>query len=58
MTSYDEKLEYFCIILCDDASTASATVANLPTNDDGVNALTNMENVVTVDSGQSGVKIN
>ena len=58
MISYDEKLENFCILLSDDASTASATLSNLPTNEDGVKALMNMENVETVNSGNTGVEIN
>ena len=45
-------------MLSDDASTASATLANLPTNEDGVKALMNMENVETVNGGNTGVKIN
>ena len=58
MIRYDEKLENFCILLSDDASTASATLANLPTNEDWVKALTNMQNVDTVNSGETGVEIN
>ena len=35
----EEKLENFCILLSDDAESCTATIANLPTNEDGINAL-------------------
>ena len=37
--SYDEKLENFCILLTDDDNNCTATIANLPTNQDGVKVL-------------------
>ena len=37
--SLEEKLENFCILLSDNAETCTTTIANLPTNEDGIKAL-------------------
>ena len=37
--SDEEKLENLCILLSDDAEESTATVANLPTNEDGMTVL-------------------
>ena len=39
--SIEEKLENFCILLSDNAEIRTATIANLPTNEDGFKALRN-----------------
>ena len=41
--SFEEQLENLCILLSDDAETCTATIANLPTNEDGVKVLTTNE---------------
>ena len=41
--SFEEKLENLCILLSYDAETCTATIANLPTNEDGVKVLTTNE---------------
>ena len=38
-TPFDEKLENLCILFSDDAESCTATIANLPTNAEGLNAL-------------------
>lgn len=37
--SYEDKLGNFCVLLTDDVEECSATIANLPTNEDGMKAL-------------------
>ena len=40
--TYEEKIENFCILLTDDVENCTATIANLPTNDDGMKAIASL----------------
>ena len=40
--SYEDKLGNFCVLLSDDVENCTATIANLPTNEDGMRAVTSL----------------
>ena len=63
--SFEEKLENFCcktsienILLSDNAKTCTATITNLPNNEDGIKALATKESTAAEITGQSTFEVN